>query len=300
VTGTSTIDSGVGFIGLGRMGTPMAARLLGAGYTVTGYDPSPKAGAALADPGFQRARRAADVTVGRAVIVLMLPSSDVVEAVIEELEQSAAVAPGSVLIDMSSSDPMRTRALARRLFERRAILIDAPVSGGVTGAKAGRLTIMVGGPVDVFEKVRPALDAMGTTVMHLGGVGAGHAVKAINNLMSATHLLASSEALLAARGFGLDLSLVLEAVNRSSGRSGSTETKWPRFILSGSHDSGFAMELMVKDMRIAQALGEDLGVAMPLSQCALQLWESAESDLPSGADHTEIASWLEALGSVAE
>jgi 3-hydroxyisobutyrate dehydrogenase len=168
------------------------------------------------------------------------------------------------------------------------------VSGGVRGAVEGSLTIMVGGPPDACEAITPLLRCLGSRVVRCGEPGSGHAVKALNNLMSAAHLLASSEAIQIGLAFGLDPRVILDVVNGSSGRSGSTMTKWPDYILTGSYDSGFRLRLMVKDMRIALGLAESAGVSATLSSAALELWARAEHDLPEEADHTEIARWLDA------
>ena len=181
----------------------------------------------------------------------MLPNSDVVEAVLVDAGALDALAPGKVVVDMGSSEPMRTRRLAAEAIGDGVTVVDAPVSGGVRAATAGTLTIMVGGDAATVARVRPILDELGSRVVHVGDAGAGHAVKALNNLMSATHLLATSEAMRTAEAFGLDLAVVLDVVNTSSGRSGSTENKWPNFVLPGTYDSGFALDLMVKDMAIA-------------------------------------------------
>src|SRR4051812_30151424 len=143
-------------------------------------------------------------------------------------------------------------------------------------------------------RVRPVLDVRGSRVVHAGErPGAGHVVKALNNLMSAAHLLVSSEALIAGREFGLDPAVMLDIVNGSSGRSGSTQTKWPRFILPGGFDSGFALRLMLKDMRGALDLQDATGTPAPLSRAAVDAWADAAEALPPDADHTEIARWLE-------
>ena len=293
--------SSVGFIGLGRMGAPMASNLLAAGHRVSGYDPDPNSGASLDGvPGFRRAESAADAGRGAAVVILMLPNSDVVEHVLEIDGLLDAVEPGASIVDMSSSEPVRTRQLAERVAATGATLIDAPVSGGVQGAKSASLVIMVGGPSEQLVAVEPLLRTMGSRVTRVGEVGSGHAVKALNNLMSATHLLITAEAMSAARRFDLDPNLALEVINGSSGRSGSTEAKWPKFVLSGAYDSGFALRLMVKDMRIAVELEQEIGNPSPLSESALAIWESAAEELPDDADHTEIARWLDERRSRAE
>jgi len=192
---------------------------------------------------------------------------------------------------MSSSEPLRTRALAASLADTGRVLVVAPVSGGVSGARAGTLAVMVGGPDDVVADLEPLLAAMGRP-RHVGPVGAGHALKALNNLMSAAHLLASSEALLTGQRFGLDPAVMLEAVNGSSGRSGSTENKWPNFVLPGTFDSGFALALMLKDIRIALGLAEATGAPSALTARTVELWADAAAELGPDADHTEIVRWL--------
>ena len=153
--------------------------------------------------------------------------------------------------------------------------------------------LMTGGAAGDVERVQEVLGIMGSRVMHVGDVGAGHAVKALNNLLSATHLLATSEAMAAATEFGLDARVVLDAINVSSGRSGSTENKWPKFIIPRTFDSGFALRLMLKDMRIALGMAEAVGTPSRLSAAAVQMWAEAAGVLPADADHTEIARWLD-------
>jgi 3-hydroxyisobutyrate dehydrogenase len=289
----------VGFIGLGRMGTPMAARLAEAGYLVRGYDvsasareawaakcaASPAAAAPVSSPA------AAVASPAAAAVVLMLPDSSVVRTVLADV--LGEIPRGAVVIDMSSSEPAVTRELAAQARGHGVTLVDAPVSGGVAGAVKGSLTIMAGGAPGDVRRVRGLLDVLGKQVMHVGDVGAGHAVKALNNLLSATHLLATSEAMAAAASFGLDVPTVLRAINSSSGRSGSTEKKWPDFIVPGTFDSGFTLRLMLKDMRIALGLAGQAGTPARLAAAATELWSEAAGDLPAGADHTEIARWLD-------
>ena len=278
----------VAFIGLGRMGAPMAERLATA-YRVTGYD----AGGPRHVSGVVAAPSAAAAVADASVVVLMLPDSDAVEQVMGERGVLDALVPGAVVLDMGSSEPERTRALARRVTGRGAHLVDAPVSGGVRGAREGTLTIMAGGDDAPCARVLPLLEALGSRVRRVGPPGAGHALKSINNLLSGTHLLVTSEAMLAGAEFGLDPAVMLEAINGSSGRSGSTERKWPDHVLDRSFDSGFALRLMLKDMRIATRLAASAGRAAPLGEEAVRHWERAAEALPADADHTEIVRWLE-------
>lgn len=279
----------VAFIGLGHMGGPMSTRLVQAGFPVRGFDLSGPARRALADAGGTASGDLASAVRGVPVILLMLPDSGSVEAVVRS-EQFVA-GPGTTVVDMSSSEPTRTRALAAELADRGLILVDAPVSGGVARARTGELTIMTGGEPAHLARVAPVLAPLGTAI-RAGGVGSGHAVKALNNLLSATHLLVTCEAILAGERFGLDPETMLSIFNSSSGRSGSTENKWPNFILSGSFDSGFSLRLMLKDMRIATALADQVGVPEPLGHAATDLWAKAAEALDPAADHTEIVNWL--------
>ena len=288
----------VGFVGLGKMGAPMAIRLAGAGYQVQGYDVSEAAAITWAERAgppdtVSIAANLGAAARGAAAVILMLPDSAVVRRVVAGLLPT--VAPGTVIVDMSSSEPLVTRELAAEAARAGVTLVDAPVSGGVAGAVSGRLTIMAGGAPGDLRRVRGLLDVLGARVVPVGGVGAGHAVKALNNLLSATHLLATSEAMAAAAGFGLDVPTVLSAINTSSGRSGSTENKWPNFIVPRTFDSGFSLRLMLKDMRIALGLAAAAGTPAALSAAAADLWAQAAEALPADADHTEIARWLEPL-----
>lgn len=281
----------VGFVGLGNMGLPMTACLHDAGLRVVGYDVSEEARERAALKGVEVASLEELASVAT-VLILMLPSSAVVEQVLRNPEVGNALQPGTLVVDMSSSEPLRTRELAKELAGAGHQLIDAPVSGGVRGAETGTLTIMVGGDAGTAERARPVLEHMGRIVL-AGPVGAGHAIKALNNLLSATHLWVTSEAILAGQRFGLDPEVMLSIFNTSSGRSGSTEVKWPKYIVPRTFNSGFGLGLMLKDMNIATALIEATGAPGPLGAEAVELWARAAADLPSGADHTEIARWLE-------
>ena len=280
----------IGFVGLGNMGLPMAGRLAEAGYAVRGYD--------IDGPARERFPGAvgsvAEVAASAAAVILMLPDSAVVRSVLLDDGLLACMTPGTVLVDMSSSEPVRTRELAALAEQHGVPMVDAPVSGGVRGAVAGSLMIMAGGPAGPVAAVRGTLEVLGKQVLHVGPVGAGHALKALNNLLSATHLLVSSEAMLVGQEFGLDPEVMLEAINGSSGSSASTVTKWPRFMLGRGFDSGFPVRLMLKDMRIAIGLAGATGCPAHLGEAAVELWAEAADQLPADADHTEILRWLEA------
>jgi len=283
----------VAFVGLGNMGAPMARLLIAGGYTVRGFDLADAALAALAEAGGQAAASAADAAAGADAVILMLPDSRVVTAVVTEPAFLSALGSGAVVIDMSSSEPARTRELATTIARAGAVFVDAPVSGGVARATTGTLAVMVGGDDADVAAVEPLLGCFGT-IYRAGPIGAGHAVKALNNLMSATHLLVTAEAMRVGERFGLDPRAMLAIFNASSGRSGSTEVKWPNFVLPGSYDSGFGLRLMLKDMRIAAGLAETVDAPAALGEQAVTIWARAAEALPAGADHTEIARWLAA------
>ncbi|MGO2110697.1 MAG: NAD(P)-dependent oxidoreductase, partial [Pseudoclavibacter sp.] len=285
--------SRIGFIGLGNMGSPMSRRLIEAGHTVVGSDPSAAARERFAAAGGEVAAGAGEAATGADAVVLMLPNSDVVESVAGELTSAGALERGTLVLDMSSSEPLRTRTLHDELAAGGVRFADAPVSGGVDGAERGALTIMLGADEADRAQAHDLLAPLGT-VRDCGGVGAGHAVKALNNLMSAAHLWASTEAVLVGAKFGLDPAVMLEVVNGSSGRSGSTQNKWPNFILPGTYDSGFGLRLMLKDMRIAAGLADELGEPLALGRGAIDLWAEAADALPADADHTRVAEYLAA------
>lgn len=281
----------VAFLGLGNMGARMSRRLLDAGYDVLGFDPDADARSALTAAGGTAAPDAAAAVAGAPFVILMLPNSAVVEATLGDAAVLDALRPGSIVIDMSSSEPLSTQRLSYTLAKRRITLIDAPVSGGVSGAESGTLTIMAGGTETAVARIAALLEPLGN-LHRVGNTGAGHALKAINNLLAAVHLLASAEGFAAGRRFGLDPELMVSMINISSGRSASTELKFPRFILPQTYDSGFGLALMLKDMRIATGLADALGVGSPLGQRAVELWAEADAALGPGADQTEIARWV--------
>jgi len=281
----------VGFVGLGNMGFPMVTNLVEAGFTVRGFDVAAAAVEKITTVGAAGSATAAESAAGADVLILMLPNSRIVQSVVDELLAASALSESTVVVDMSSSEPVATQELAGRLAELGIALIDAPVSGGVRGAENGTLAIMAGGEDAAFKRVEAVLAALGK-VTRTGPVGSGHAVKAFNNLLSATHLWVTSEVMEAGKRFGLDPEVMLSVFNSSSGRSGSTENKWPNFILGETYNSGFGLALMLKDMKIALALAETTGASHQLSADAVERWSLAAADLSPTADHTEVARWI--------
>ena len=262
------------------MGVPMTANLERTGFAVQSFDLKGTGN----QPSIREAAQDADA------LITMLPDGEAVrEAVLEALP---ALSAGAVVIDMSSSDPAATRALEAVLSPQDVLLIDAPVSGAIAKAKAGTLAIMVGGDAGAVEEAMPVLKAMGNEIFHVGPLGAGHAVKALNNYLGAAGTLAGFEALLVAQAFGLDPSKVFEAINASTGRNSTTERKIPQQVLTGAFASGFKLALMAKDVGIAADMARDLRVEAPYLRTTLRIWKAAQSALPAAADHTEIFKFL--------
>jgi 3-hydroxyisobutyrate dehydrogenase len=277
----------VGFVGLGAMGGRMVQNLKGVADLL------------VFDVDQARAKEAAAAVSGTAVediakmsaadaVILMLPTSAIVDEVIRGSAGRPGLldilAPGSLVIDMSSSAPTNTVANAALAQKRGITFIDAPVSGGVGGAESGKLAIMAGGSKDDFERARPLLDRMGSRVILVGDIGNGHAIKALNNLLAATIFAATSEVFTVGTKFGLDPTIMREVINASSGSSYMTEVVWPKAVLPRSFDFGFTLQLMEKDVRVAMSLMEATGVETVLSKVCAGMWARALEAAPPGAD----------------
>ena len=281
----------VTLIGVGNMGEPMAANLVRRpGFELTLFDADGARAAAVA----ARLGCRAAVTLAEAarceVCVTMLPTGAIVTEVLTAAQDAAFLghaAPGTVVVDMSSSEPMRTRALADTLSRSGVALVDAPVSGGVKKARDGSLAIMFGGTETQLAQCTPLLSAMGGTIFRTGEVGSGHAMKALNNFVSAAGLVAAVEALHIGEKFGLDPHVMTRILNASTGKNNTTENKVEQFMLSGKYDSGFGLALMEKDVGIAVKLAEALGVAARQGILCHELWAEAARKA-KGADHTEM------------
>lgn len=278
----------VGFIGLGQMGLPMAQRLVDGGFELVAQDADANRVTEFCEASPDQVVAAGSIEDWARVDILitMLPNSAVVENVLIQSGVAAALKAGAVIIDMSSSEPLRTRQLEKTLRDRGLRFIDAPVSGGVKRATEATLAIMVGGVREAFELARPVLEVMGKTLIHVGPVGAGHAAKALNNYVSAAHLVATVEALHAAETFGIDPYVMTDILNASSGRNATSENKAKQFMLSGSFSSGFALKLMTKDVRIADDLIHALKTSSVLADQVLSIWTKAAESAESAADHT--------------
>ncbi len=294
-------QAAVGFVGIGNMGWPMAACLLRAGHAVRLADARPgRIDDFIAQVGGQAPATLRELAAASDVVITMLPTSAEVAAVVQGGADNllAGLRPGSMLVDMTSGVPSATQALAGKVAEAGAALIDAPVSGGVSRAVTGQLAIMVGGDAEVLERVRPVLAAMGGTILHCGGLGAGQAMKALNNLVSAGGFLIGVEALLIGAKFGLDPGLMTDVLNVSTGMNNSTQKKFRQFVLSRDYASGFGLDLMAKDLSIALGIGREAGVPTPFAAECRELWAAAAALLGPGQDHTAMAKFSEALAGV--
>jgi 3-hydroxyisobutyrate dehydrogenase len=287
----------VGFVGIGMMGLPMAKRVAGGGYPLHAYDTSEAAlKAVCASAGVQAAHSLADIGRSCEVVVLMLPDSNVVKKVLlGEGGLAAHLKRGAVVIDMSSSNPSVTRELGPELKAAGVDFIDAPVSGGVKRAIDGSLAIMAGGDSAAIARVKPLLSTMGKSIIETGMLGSGHAMKALNNYVSAAGLLAACEALKVGADFGIAPDKIVAVLNASTGKNNSTENKLMQFIVSGLFNSGFSLALMRKDINIATELAKSVGTDTLLGDALLKAWTDADSKL-KGADHTEIYRMLERSG----
>jgi 3-hydroxyisobutyrate dehydrogenase len=284
----------VAVIGLGNMGVPMGVRLIKAGFTVTGFDLSEAARRNFAAAGGRTAGDAAAAVASADVVITLLPNGKIVREAVNALR--AHLKPSAILVDMSSSDPIGTRALGEELIAAGHEFVDAPVSGGVRRAVDGTLAIMVGGDAGAIDRIAALLGAMGTSIFRTGALGSGHAMKALNNYVSSAGLIAAVEALLIGRKFGLDPALMTDILNASSGRNNTTEVKLKQFIISETFADGFPLRLMAKDVRTADDMAHALGIATPMADLCAQLWEAAARVLDEGANHTQVLRYMEGLG----
>lgn len=287
----------IGFIGLGSMGWPMAARLVGAGHSLVVNDASIERVVDFTNQyGVDSTASHQQVAERSDVLITVLPTTAIVESVL--LGPAGCLSrlrPETLIIEMSSGVPSRTKTLELAVTLAGGGLIDAPVSGGVKRAETGELSIMVGGKQAEVDRAEPILRCMGTSIHRTGPVGSGHAMKALNNLVSAAGFVIGIEALLVGAKFGLDPDNMVEILNASTGMNNSTQKKFKQFVLSRSFSSGFALDLMLKDISIALDLAKETSTPVPLSAACRELWAAAASLLGARKDHTEVARFSEIL-----
>lgn len=287
----------IGFVGIGNMGAPMVRCLVKSGHAVTIFDASAAATAPFAtEAKVTVAPSLASLAEACSIVITMLPDSRIVRRVVLGADGDKGLADNlgrdALIVDMSSSYAPDTVKLGADLARRGISLVDAPVSGGVGKAITGTLAIMAGGADADINAVEPALRAMGA-IHRTGALGSGHALKALNNYVSAAGLVATCEALAIGKSFGLDPSVMIRVINASTGRNNTTENKAERYLIPKKFDSGFALALMSKDVGMARSLGEELGVAADELEFVSSYLKRAANALGPGADHTAVMAFVE-------
>ena len=284
----------LGFIGVGRMGGPMASRLLDAGHQLCIYDVSAEATAPFAARGATLAASPAEVASQAEIVLVSLPTPDIVRTV--ALGGNAGIINGSkvrLMIDLSTTGPGVATEVAGQLAERRIGWVDAPVSGGVTGARAGTLAVMVSCPKPAFGEIEPVLKTFGKIFFTGEKPGLAQSAKLANNLLAATALVATSEAMAMGVKAGLDPKVLLDIVNASSGRNSATQDKFPRAILPGTFDFGFATGLSYKDVRLCIEEAEAMGIPMVVGAAVREMLAITRSRFGADSDFTHVAKLLE-------
>jgi 3-hydroxyisobutyrate dehydrogenase len=290
----------VGFIGIGNMGWPMASHIAQAGHELTVFDVDAAKAARFAQEFHCKAAASLGEVAANEAVVTMLPTGRIVRQALLEDQGGAfakALQPGTLVIDMSSSEPVGTRELGKALERTGAVLIDAPVSGAVPRAKAGTLAIMIGGDDKAaIERAKPLLLAMGKQLFETGPLGTGHAMKALNNYIAAAGYTAAVEALMIGQRFGLNQETMVDILNVSTGRNFSTEMMMKEQVIQGKFSTGFALGLMAKDVKIAADLGEAVKLDAPVSRLIRDRWALARERLGATRDTSEaILGWKDDL-----
>lgn len=288
----------IGFIGVGRMGQPMASRLIAAGHPVVAYDIQGQALSAIANKGAATASSPAEVASRAEVVMTSLPVPAVVEEVVLGKDGVSSGSRVKTFVDLSTTGPRVAKAVAEGLAARGITAIDAPVSGGVAGAVKGTLAVMTSGPKEACERLRPAFEVIGKYFYIGPEPGMGQMMKLVNNLLSATATAATSEAVVLGVKAGLDPYVMIDVINAGSGRSTASEDKFPRAILPRSFDFGFAMALMTKDVKLCLDEAEAQGVPMWIGQAVKQVWQYGMSQGAPDQDFTEIIRHMEKWSNV--
>ncbi|MBN1631104.1 MAG: NAD(P)-dependent oxidoreductase [Thermoleophilia bacterium] len=288
----------LGFVGLGVMGLPMAQNLSQAGYPVTVFDIDPAAVQRAVDTiaGVKAAQSPAEVARASEMVVTMLPSGRYVrEVAFGEDGLIHGFRDGALLLDTSSSEPWLTLETAEKLAGAGVAMVDAPVSGALIGAQTGELVFMVGAEPAALDRVMPLFEVMGKQVFHLGGIGAGHTMKCLNNMITAMTFMATTEGLAIGTKLGLDPNVMTDVLNVSTGGSWISQTQMKQRITSRKFDDAFKLELMVKDIGIAMRMAGDQAIPAPLCGTGLQLWRAAAHRAGKGASISEMVRWVEEM-----
>jgi 3-hydroxyisobutyrate dehydrogenase len=283
------------FLGLGAIGRPMATRVAAAKIPLTVWNRTALRAAEFAEKsGARHAATPAEAVRGAEVVITCLPTSrDVYDLLDGPDGILAGIERGAAFVDCTSGDPATSRRIAERLAEKDVSFIDAPVSGGVVGAEKGALTIMVGGDAAALDRVRPVLESFGQKIVHCGEIGAGDAVKAVNNAFLATHILAAAEGLAALVKMGVSPNVALDVINASSGRSNTSMNLFPERVLTRAFPRTFRLALLEKDVGIAAEVARETRVPAPILQLTADLFRIGRGELGEVADHVEIVKMVE-------
>ena len=279
----------IGFIGLGNMGAALVRRLL-PDHTLHVWDLNPATVEALVTDGAIAANGPEGVGVsGAELIVTCLPTSAQVEEVIfGDSGLLSSVGKGTLIADMTTGDPMATKSMSSRLAEQGIDLIDAPVSGGVAGAEAGTIAIMIGAPAELFDRVKPAFESISPNIFHAGEIGAGHSMKLINNMISSCIRLATFEGLALATKAGIEPMRFAEILSKGSARGYIADTTLPTHIIPGRVEQGFGLALMHKDLTLATKLGQDMKAPLTTGNYAREVFRMALNELGEEVDISQI------------
>ncbi len=290
----------IAFLGLGAIGTPMARHLARPEWGLRVWNrTAAKAAAFAAEHGVTHAATPADAARGASVVITCFPVSADVESLLDgPTGLLATMERGATLVDCTSGDPATSARIAAKLAERGIDFIDAPVSGGVVGAEKGALTVMIGGDAAVIAKVRPYLEAFGQKIVHCGAIGAGDAVKAVNNALLALHLWSTAEGLAALTKAGVDPAIALDVINTSSGRSNASMNLFPDRVLTRAFPRTFRLALLDKDVGIAAEVARQQKVPAPMLQLTADLFRASHIAMGEEADHVEVVKWVEQLTGV--
>jgi 3-hydroxyisobutyrate dehydrogenase len=286
----------VAFLGLGAIGRPMAVRLAHApGVTLAVWNRSAAKAADFArEHGVRAAATPADAARGADVVITCFPVSADVEGLLDGADGLlAGMRTGATLVDCTSGDPATSRRIASRLAEKKLGFLDAPVSGGTSGAEQGTLTVMVGGEAALLDRVRPALEPFGRKIVHCGPIGAGDALKSVNNALLAVHIWSAAEGLVALAAAGVKAEVALDVINASSGRSNSSMNLFPERVIGRAFPRTFRLALLDKDVGIAAGVAREGKVPAPLLQLTADLFRVAHNALGEQADHVEAVKLVE-------
>jgi 3-hydroxyisobutyrate dehydrogenase-like beta-hydroxyacid dehydrogenase len=286
-------ERNIGFVGVGRMGGRMARRVLEAGYALTVYDTTEAAIAPLVAMGARAEESPAAVASTTDMVLASLPTPPVVEAVALGPKGILEGQRSKIFVDMSTTGATYAKRVAAGLAAKGIVAVDAPVSGGITGAERGTLAVMVSCPEETFETVKPVLDCIGKVFFVGKQPGQGQTMKLLNNLLSATAMAISSEALVAGVKAGLDAKQIIDVINAGSGRNTATQDKIPRCVIPRTFDFGFAIGLLNKDIRLCLQEADALGVPMVVGSAVRQMLSIATASEGAEADMTEIVKPIE-------